>query len=225
MINGLLMKLRPVAGGFDPVPSEHARTYAEHEWANINLGLVDDLEARLGGFRGKRVLDLGAGPGRSSFEFARRGARVVWHDVSRNYLNLARDKAGAIGADIRFELGYLEEAAKYADEPFDFVFNRICWFYCTNDFNFARIFHRLIRPGGSAYIDNYMKRVPGGFPLRIWINAYLGIKIGHVLPPPGRLEKLFGAHADIEIEVISRSEKNEKLFLTRKGPDAPVEVG
>jgi 2-polyprenyl-3-methyl-5-hydroxy-6-metoxy-1,4-benzoquinol methylase len=216
LINSLMMKLQPVARGFDPVPRGYAETYAEHEWTNLNTGLIDELERRVGGFQGKRVLDLGAGPGQYAIEFARRGARVTWHDISRNYLAVARSRAAAHGAELDFSLGYLEEAARYLDDPFDFLFNRICWYYCADDFKFARLVRGLIRPGGWGYIDNFIHHVPSGLSARYWVNARMGIKIGHPVPPPGRVEKLLRAFGDLDLEVIQRSDRSERLFLKRR---------
>jgi 2-polyprenyl-3-methyl-5-hydroxy-6-metoxy-1,4-benzoquinol methylase len=215
LINKILMKLRPVAGGFDPVSATGALRYAEFEWAHFSPGLVDELELRLDGLAGKRVLDLGGGPGQYAIEFARRGAQVTWHDISRNYLAVARDRAAALGVELEFNLGYLEEAARYLDQPFDFVFNRICWYYCVNDSEFARLVHGLVRPGGQAYIDNFIHHLPGGFKPRYWLNAVAGVKIGHPVPPPGRLERLFLAFGDMDLEVLQRSPRSERLLLTR----------
>ncbi|MDR3670278.1 MAG: class I SAM-dependent methyltransferase [Holophaga sp.] len=216
MINTILMKLRPVAGGFDPVSAGGARRYADYEWDHFSPGLVDELELRVGGLAGKRVLDLGGGPGQYAIEFARRGARVTWHDISRNYLAVARDRAAAQGAELEFNLGYLEEAARYLDQPFDFIFNRICWYYCVNDAAFARLVHGLMRPGGQAYIDNFIHQAPGRFKPRYWLNAMAGVKIGHPVPPPGRLEKLFRSFGDLDQEVLQRTPRSERLLLTRR---------
>jgi 2-polyprenyl-3-methyl-5-hydroxy-6-metoxy-1,4-benzoquinol methylase len=223
LINKILMKLRPV-DRFDPVSAQVVQKYAEFEWDHFNASLVDDLERRVGGLAGKRVLDLGAGPGQYSVEFARRGARVTWHDVSRNYLSVARGKAANHDARLEFHLGYLEEAAHFLDQPFDLVFNRICWYYCANDSGFARLIHELIRPGGWGYIDNFINRNSGGPGLRYWLNALTGLKIGHPVPPPGRLEKLFRAFGDLDLEMIQRSSRNERLFLTRRAHRDCLEI-
>ena len=146
MINQLLMRLRPVGGGYDPVPLVHARSYTRTEWAAFNPAMVDVLEARIGGFEGKRILDLGAGPGQFAIEFAKRGGKVTWHDISRNYLAIVKDLAATLGVELEYSLGYLEEASRLLDHPFDLVFNRICWIYCANDYAFARLIHGLIRP-------------------------------------------------------------------------------
>jgi SAM-dependent methyltransferase len=218
MINSIFMKLRPVAKGFDPISSGGAEKYAAYEWANLNTRVIDDLEQRLGGLAGKRVLDLGAGPGQYAVEFARRGANVTWFDISRQYLAVAQGKAADLGTTLDFGLGYMEEAKQYLDRPFDFVFNRICWFYCANDRKFARLIHGLIRPGGCAYIDNYLRDASGKFDPRYWLNAQIGLKIGHPAPPPGRLEKLFHAYRDLDLEMVVRTPRAERMFLTRRDP-------
>lgn len=217
MINKLLMKLRPVEGGYDPIPSEYAQSYANGEWDQFNPVLVDILEERLGGFAGKRILDIGAGPGQHAVTFARRGAQVTWHDISRNYMEFAKAKAASFNVEMEFSLGYMEEAARFQDRPFDLVFNRICWSYCLNDANFARVVHGLIRPGGHGYIDNFVSPDQAFFRPRYWLNAATGIKVGHPYPPPGRLERLFLAFGDLDLEVMHRSATNERLFLTRQG--------
>lgn len=215
MINRILMRLRPVESGFDPVGEQYAQTYAEHEWRTFNPEVVDSLESWLGGFEGKRVLDLGGGPGQYSAAFAQRGAEVVWHDISMNYCRIAKAKSEALGLKIDFSLGYMEEAIKFADRPFDFVFNRICWYYCINDDEFAQMIFSLVCPSGHAYIDNYINKGSGAGRIRYWINALTGWKIGNPPPPPGRLEMLFRRFEGLQVDVLHRPPTNERLFLTR----------
>lgn len=78
MINRLHSWIHQPGKGWDPVAPEYAGEYAESEWRNINVGLIDRLEQRIGGFKDKRVLYLGGGPGQYSTAFARRGARVTY---------------------------------------------------------------------------------------------------------------------------------------------------
>jgi len=75
--------------------------------------------------------------------------------------------------------------------------------------------HGLIRPGGSAYIDNFIFRAHGFHP-RYWINRWTGLKLGHSVPPPGRLEKLFSAFVDLDPELIQRTPRSERMLLTRR---------
>jgi len=222
LINYFLQKLRPIAGGFDPVALGHAQWYTKTEWDIFNPVMVDVLEEKLGGFAGKRILDLGGGPGQFAIEFAKRGGEVTWHDVSRNYQSIVQDLARAHGVEIRFSLGYLEEAIRLRDEPFDLVFNRICWIFCAKDSEFARIIHELIRPGGWGYINSdYWVPAMGAFDqFRSAVNAYMGLKLGHVVPPAGRLERLFRSFGDLEVDVDVRPPK-EHLFLRKHGLPMP----
>jgi SAM-dependent methyltransferase len=212
------MKLRPVAGGYDPVPLDHARRYTQTEWEHFNPVMVDTLEEKLGGFAGKRILDLGGGPAQFSIEFAKRGGVVTWHDVSRNYLSIVQELARTHGVVLNYSLGYLEEASRLVSEPFDLVFNRICWIYCTNDFRFARLIHDLIRPGGWGYInsDHALAVMGPLYRFRLAVNARTGIKLGHVVPPAGRLEQVFRGFGDLDVEARVVPPK-EHIFLKKQG--------
>ena len=214
MINQILMRLRPVEAGYDPVPLEHARSYTQTEWEIFNPAIVNVLEARIGGFEGKRILDLGAGPGQFAIEFAKRGGKVTWHDISRNYRAIVQDLAAAQGVELAYSLGYLEEASRLLDHPFDLVFNRICWIYCANDFAFARLIHGLIRPGGWGYVnsDYWLENMDRLTRFRLAVNTHTGIKLGHIIPPRGRLEKYFRGFG-LEVEVDASRPPKEHLFL------------
>jgi magnesium-protoporphyrin O-methyltransferase len=54
---------------------------------------------------GLRLLDAGCGTGALAVEAAQRGAQVVAIDVSRSLVQVARERAGAAAAKIRFEVG------------------------------------------------------------------------------------------------------------------------
>jgi len=138
LINRLLSLFHRPENGWDPVPAEYAKRYGEVEWSTLNVGLVDQLERWIGGFKGKRVLDLGAGPGQYSVAFARRGAQVTWYDVSRNYQLIAQKRSAEAGVSLEFSLGYLEDAKRYVHNPFDLVFIRLAWYYCMNDLCFNK---------------------------------------------------------------------------------------
>ncbi len=172
----------------------YAQQYARHEWDHLDRELVGTIEKAVGGLHARRVLDLGGGPGQFSVEFARRGARVVWHDVSRNYRAIATEQAQTAGVEVEFSLGYLEDARKFLSVPFDLVFCRLCWYYCMDDRAFARLVYRLIIPGGAGYVESMTsetekragwRRIPSLLNHRLWI------KVGHPFPPPSRIEWLF----------------------------------
>ena len=191
MINELHARLHRPEKGWDPIPPLHAQNYAAQEWNLAASGTVsqdlDDLENQIGKLSGKRVLDLGGGPGQYSIGMAERGAIVTWHDISAAYRTVVLAKAEAHHVTIETSLGYLEEAEKLNKNPFDIVFNRICWRYCMNDRRFAKIVYSLISPGGYGVIqEEYDEGIQGG-KRKILIDFYrrTGVKIGHLYPVKG----------------------------------------
>jgi 2-polyprenyl-3-methyl-5-hydroxy-6-metoxy-1,4-benzoquinol methylase len=196
MINWLHSRFHKPSQGWDPIAPEWARDYSNNEWNSLNLSCIDEIECWLGGFGGKRILDLGGGPGQFSVAIARRGGMVTWHDVSKSYLDIARMRAADAGVEIRWSLGYLEDAERAFKAEFDLVFNRVCWYYCRNDYLFSRIIWNVLKKDGVCYIDtnnSYFRSdsLTAAARFRIWLNSYFWIKIGHPMPPRGRIAKLF----------------------------------
>lgn len=220
MINALQKLISRVDRGWDPVPATYAEAYAEASWRQPDETAIERLARRLGGLEGKRVLDLGGGPGQCSVMFARRGARVTWHDVSRNYLLIARQRAQAAGVDVDFSLGYLEDAVRFVAHPFDLVFCQLCWCYCMDDRAFARLIYSLVKPGGAAYIDSntpaFEGPIRGRRRLQYFLNDRLWIKVGHPHPPRGRIARLFLQYP-IERMIVDHSvETNDRIFFVKK---------
>jgi len=192
-VNYLHSLLHRVESGWDPISPEYAREYADFASSRIDITLVDHLERQVGGLSGKRVLDLGGGPGQYSVLFAERGADVTWHDVSREYRTIAEARAAAQETNVHFSLGYLEHAAQFSTFPFDLVFCRVCWYYGRSDRRLARIFYSLLKPGGTGYIECNTPAFsnPRGLrKIQFWLNGSLGWKIGHPMPPRGRIANL-----------------------------------
>lgn len=197
MINQVHALLHRPEKGWDPIPDQYAEKYAQYAWEGFDPHLIDKLEKRIGSLEGKRVLDLGGGPGQYSVAFAERGAKVIWHDISHNYKNIASKYAEEKGVSINFSIGYLENIQNLTDCSFDFVFNRVCWCYCMNDRKFARILYELVKPGGSCYIFTQSQpdlNASVATRLQYFLNNYLGWKIGHPWPPHSRVAKLFNAY-------------------------------
>ena len=204
--------------GWDPVDAQYAERYSDHEWTHVNEALVEQLGQRIGGFAGQRILDLGGGPGQFAVAFAKRGADVTWHDVSRNYRQIAERHARESGVALTFSLGYLEDAMRFAGQPFDLVFNRICWYYGKNDRGFARLVHGLVRPGGAGYVDcnpAESQEVHGRRKLVYLLNNTLGLKVGHPFPPHGRIERLIRALGVESMDVDYSTGRNDRVFFRR----------
>jgi len=212
MLNQLHRLFHPLSSGFDPVPATYAREYAAGEYKLIDapehgVALINELLDHIGPISNKRVLDLGAGPGQYSIAFAQRGASVTWHDISRNYRDIAMQKAQKAGVEIAFSLGYMEEAASFP--PFDLVFSRVCWRYCMSDRRFAAIVWNLIARGGWAYILEES--------LETTLRRPLGIKLGHVRPSRGMIERLFHKVAPEAVIHADYSLNVEQIFVHRQG--------
>lgn len=193
-VNYLHSLLHRVEKGWDPIAREYAQVYSEKAWSERSLQVAETLAELLGGFSGKRVLDLGGGPAQYSVIFAQQEAQVTWHDVSREYLAIARSRADAASVKISFSLGYLEDARRFSEEPFDLVFSRVCWYYARSDRNFAKLFYSLIKPGGIGYVEcntPQFSRPRGWRKGQYWLNDFLWLKIGHPMPPHGRIAQLF----------------------------------
>jgi 2-polyprenyl-3-methyl-5-hydroxy-6-metoxy-1,4-benzoquinol methylase len=180
--------------------------------------LLDLLDDWVGGLAGKQVLDLGGGPGHYTLEFAKRGARVTWFDVSSRYQELARSKCAEAGVRVEFAVGYLDEAASVLQRSYDLVFNRLCWYYSFNDATFARMVYGLCSAGGVIYVDTHhsqSRRAAGSVSIRLRtaLNDLLGIKVGHPFPPKGRIPALFMRHPYRRMLVDYSSPDNERVLL------------
>ena len=204
------------------MPPEHAASYGAGEWRHVDHAMLDDLAQRIDGFAGKRVLDLGGGPGQYTAALAQRGARVTWHDVSRTYLDMSRRQVEALGLaqSVAFSLGYLDEAPRLLAEPFDLVFNRICWNYGLGDTSFAAVVYALVKPGGFGYVDTthsdfQRHELSASARLRTWLNDSSGIKIGHPYPPRSRLARLFLQHNVQQVQVDYRAPMNDRILFQK----------
>jgi SAM-dependent methyltransferase len=221
IVNRIHAKLHRPDRGWDPIPNGYAQKYAHEELGKVDTALLDQLESWVGGLRGKRVIDLGGGPGHYSVAFAKRGAIVTWHDVSSSYEAIAKELATTHGVSMTFSIGYLDDVEGRFAQQFDLVFNRICWYYGMGDRSFSKAFFSLIRPGGAGYIDTNTSesRWPQLSPLtrfRYWLNNRLWIKIGHPFPPRGRLATLFASMPIERMHVDYRSSSNDRVWLTRQ---------
>lgn len=143
--------------GWDPVTENYATEYAEKSGIAWKSKELDELSLWANGLSGKRVLDLGAGPGTFSIPMAKKGAHVFWHDASRNYQKIAKKYCEQYGLTIDFQIGRLEDIAKYKDNSFDVIFSRVAWYYNVSDKKFSQLLLRLLKPGGIGYISTHTR--------------------------------------------------------------------
>lgn len=216
-----------VESGYDPVPERSAMLYAESlddVPTQVLISPIEKVSTLAGGLQGKRVLDLGAGPGHYSVVFAQAGAIVTWHDVSQRYLGMARKRAEENTVTLNFSLGYLEDASKFLSTSFDVVFCRNCWPYCRGDRSFARLVYDLIKPGGIGYIQCPSidpASLRGFRRLQYALNARLWWKIGHPFPPRGRIAGLFSKYSVDYMELehgLEYGRPSERIAFVKTEP-------
>lgn len=221
-----------VENGWDPISPEYAGQYDQVASNQLDTSFITRLAALSGGLAQKRVLDLGGGPGHYSVLFSELGARVTWHDVSREYQRIAQRRAEARGVALEFSLGYLEDAAKFGENCFDVVFCRVCWYYSRSDRAFAQLLHSLVKPGGIGYIEcntPAFANPKGVRGLQYWLNNHLWWKIGHPMPPHGRVARLLHNYENSYMELDYRSDQRDIVLFVKAlhppGSSTTQEIG
>ena len=167
---------------------------------------MNRFDLAIGGLAGKRVVDLGSGPGHYALEFARRGADVTCVDVSAAYIALARRRLESERLTATFAIGYMDDVVRLTGGQFDGAFCNVSWYYCMHDLRFAGRIISALRPGGVAVVRAHNSDYePDRGPMRraiYFLNETLCWKIGHPHPPRGRIlfafQRIRGCEAESE---------------------------
>ncbi len=105
---------------------------------------------------GKRVVDLGCGPGLYANRMARTGASVTGVDFSPRSIDYAREQAASDGLDIDYRLGdYLETDF---ESGYDLATMIMCDYCALSPHQRGRLLRRvgeLLAPGGAFLFDVY----------------------------------------------------------------------
>lgn len=140
---------------------------------------------RLGVRAGQRVIDIGCGAGRHSFELYRRGADVVAVDqdapelknVEALFAAMAEEGEAPSGASATTVVADALELP-FPDDSFDFVIASEILEHIPEDTRAMRELTRILKPGGTAVVT-----VPRWFPEQVcWMlsDAYHEVEGGHV---------------------------------------------
>jgi ubiquinone/menaquinone biosynthesis C-methylase UbiE len=151
-----------VTGDFDQLKSRLKATWMTGDYDVFSRYMEKDAESffqQLGITPGLRLLDVGCGAGQLALIAARAGAKVTGCDISTNWLEKARARAGAEGLEITFEEGDAE-ALPYEDAQFDAVVSLIGAMFAPRPLRVASEMTRVCRPGGLIAMGNW---TPGGF--------------------------------------------------------------
>jgi 2-polyprenyl-3-methyl-5-hydroxy-6-metoxy-1,4-benzoquinol methylase len=203
VVNWLHSLFYDPARGWDPISVQYAQEYGRI--AAVDPQIVSRFVDTVGELRGKRVADVGSGPGHYSLEFARRGAEVTCVDISRNYLAMIEARMSHEGLSAHYALGYMDSINRITSGNFDALFSNVAWNYCMNDWSFARNLLQAMRPGGVIMIretnEAYVPRTGGYSRAVYWLNDTIGWKIGHPRPPHGRIAEAFRRAGPCEVSV------------------------
>ncbi len=158
---------------FEPVAEHLGRAYLRYSFTKGTRQEVDFLVDALGLAPGQRVLDVGCGPGRHAHELARRGIAVHGIDISRRFIDLARQDAPP---------GATFERCDARDLPFRGEFDAAVSL-CQGAFGLVT------GPGEDAAVLVGMTRAlrPGGRLAVTAFNAYFQVRYGE-----GRLDAATG---------------------------------
>ncbi|ANN21387.1 methyltransferase type 11 [Amycolatopsis orientalis] len=162
-------KLIPEMGG------ALARNYARQRGTEPQLELwrrqARELTADLP--EGAKILEVAFGPGYFAVELARLGFSVTGLDVAPTFVEIASDYARAQGVDVEFREGDVSRMP-FDDESFDFVvcqaaFKNFVWPVKALD-----EMHRVLRPGGTAVVQDMNRDATDGDIVR----EVEGMKLG-----------------------------------------------
>jgi 2-polyprenyl-3-methyl-5-hydroxy-6-metoxy-1,4-benzoquinol methylase len=203
MLNYLLAKFQNPNKGFDPISKKYAKKYFDDTYkltGRIDRNLLELLKSTIE-LNGKKVVDLGAGPGQYTLLLAKEGAQVHYHDISHNFVKLAIEKAAKEGYSFTHTIDYID----YVNGPYDVIFNRGAFNYCFDDKKFIDILNNQLNKGGiyfgilvnenqvfSTKIKSWFSKTTLLY-IQFWLNDLLNIKLGHPFTSKRKIKKIFEA--------------------------------
>ena len=98
---------------------------------------------------GKEVCVIGSGDNYAAFALAGLGARVTSTDISQRQLDIAEDRAGQLGLDIRFTRADAAELVPLPDDTYDLVCSTNGFFvWISQPVRVFAAVQRVLKPGG-----------------------------------------------------------------------------
>lgn len=133
-----------------------ARWYARN--TEGSLAEFRDLAKRIAGslVPGAHVLEVAPGPGYLAIELAKLGLSVTGVDISRSFVEIARERASEAGVRIEFREGNAS-ALPFAANAFDFLVSRAAFKNFGDPAGALREMHRVLKPGATALVIDMRK--------------------------------------------------------------------
>jgi SAM-dependent methyltransferase len=140
---------------------------------------------------GERVLDIGCGTGNAALLAGRAGAAATGLDPAARLIEVARERAAALGVDARFVIGDAQ-ALPVGDAEFDVVVSVFALIFAADPDRALAEALRVLRPDGRALLTAWVPAGP--------IDAIFGIVGRAVAAAGGSTRERFAWH---EPEVVS----------------------
>jgi ubiquinone/menaquinone biosynthesis C-methylase UbiE len=128
-------------------------THNNRDFPELAARLANHLPA------GGRLLEVAPGPGYLSIEFARLGKTVTGVDISKTFVEIARENARQAGVQVDFRQGNAS-ALPLEAETFDFIICTAAFKNFTDPVGAMNEMQRVLRPGGKAVIIDLRKDAP-----------------------------------------------------------------
>ena len=162
---------RDAANAADAMNAVAGYTSAE-EWARSGRSTADHLVQSLHITTDDDVLEVGCGAARVGVQLAPMCRRWTGADVSTNMLAFARTAlAGQANAHLVALNGF--DLTGVGDASMDVVYCTAVFMHLDewDRFRYVREFHRVLRPGGRVYFDNFDLESPDGWKLFLDMSA------------------------------------------------------
>jgi len=109
---------------------------------------------------GSRVLEVAPGPGYLAIELAKLGRyQISGLDISRTFVEIAREKARATAVDVDFQQGDVAHMP-YENDTFDFIVCRAAFKNFSNPAGGLNEMYRVLKNGGTALIIDLRRDAP-----------------------------------------------------------------
>jgi len=131
--------------------------WAKEYDVEFNPAIISEKEKpikSLGKLKGKKVLDLGCGTGRNSVKIAEKGAEVIGIDLSKEMLEIAREKAEKFNLNIQFIEQDFSDKIKFKSEKFDVIICDLVFGHLKDTFPVIKEMKRVLKKRGIIVITD-----------------------------------------------------------------------
>ncbi|MFC4332007.1 class I SAM-dependent methyltransferase [Streptomyces andamanensis] len=191
--------------------------------------LVEWLDRGL--IRGRRALDLGCGPGRNALHLAARGYAVDAVDLSPAAVDWARERARAVGAEVRFLCGDAFAATGTGlTGPYDLVYDSGCFHHLPphRRISYLALLDRVLAPGGRFALTCFAAGAMGCELPDAELYRTAGLH-GGLAYTPEALRRIFSGLTEVELRRMRAEPDGSPRFgedflwtaLFRRQPSGP----